>query len=246
MRQYLAHRRLYLGWRKYVLGKAEFERQCFVLRSNAQDKVNLTDSNDQLRQYVTNLPIQERALAEYQRDAEMGYARRPAPVVDSEGIALYRKDWVPAPTPPVAVRDFLSQYVHDSRAGFLLTDPVSAYDHKVIHDRLEVKDRRHSEQLADYERRVKDYQAGRTAGHASMAGLVRPADPLSPIERKNLAIYRKGERPVYDDANPASKSDGDFGLKHVVLAAMDSRREIHWSYLHPRQMFAYQRISYET
>ena len=90
---------------------------------------------------------------------------------------------------------------------------------------------------------------GTTAGSPR----VRPKDQLTARERENLAIYNKtrdpdklrqyDEVPQYSDGHPGTYDDGGVSGTDL-LAAMDGRREARWSYLHPRQHFAYSRLPF--
>jgi len=152
--------------------------------------------------------------------------------------------------------DFFDRYMHDSRAGFTVVDPMTYYDHKRIHDRLRLMDATYQRELLDYEayRRSRPptqwMDPGGTPEHASR---LPPTDPLTRAEREKLAIYNKtrdpekarhyDEIPPTSDAAPGTYDDGAMGITDAI-AAIDVRREGRWSYLHPRQHFAYSRVAF--
>ncbi len=255
--QMLAHRRLYLGWRKQVLGKSTFDNLHFVRRAGRQEQIDMIAANDELRRHLAafaEFPRQQEAYMQRLRAPSTRELVPPRPPLGWE----FKEDWDRAPAVTDAVAAFFAQYVHDSRAHFLLTDPQSGHDHQIIRNRLEAKDRdyrrrleRHAQDVATYERlhgeKERAYLArGEYSGYTATTlphRPVRPRDPLSARERENLQTYRAGHYPIYDDDNPASASDGTVGLLDVI-AAMSRRREMSWTYLHKRQVFAFRRLRY--
>ena len=249
IRQYETHLRQYLHWRREVLPEARFEKQpCMGEGLGAQDRINLLESNRQFRRYVQRLERDEAALTRYEA-AHSKYMdpRIPPPPVDREAIGYYRKYWKDSFLSDAAVHTFFEMYVHDSRAGFAIVDPVTQHDHRRIHKRLKQMDQHYQDQL-----KTRGAQVSGAYALAKVGTL--PLDPLTSRERQNLAIYNKTpgapdtktpyvEVPLYDDRNPGSSDDGDVGLIDVV-AAVDRRREGRWSYLHPRQHFAYARLKF--
>lgn len=254
-RQYEAHLRYYLYWRREVLSTAAFSHSYSMQRVDAQGRINLTQSNDQLRQYVTGMQQADVQLARYEAVHDPRIAPPPA---DPTGVAHYRKYW-PKPTTlhggGQTLLDFFDNYVHDSRAGFTIIDPVTYYDHKRIHERLKQLDMKYRRDLQAYEAHAMRRPPTQWMDPGTTAGSprVRPKDPLTARERENLAIYNKtrdpdklrqyDEVPQYSDRHPGTYDDGSVSGTDL-LAAMDGRREARWSYLHPRQHFAYSRLSF--
>lgn len=247
---FLVHRKYYLGWRKRVLAKATFDNLPFVRQSSEQERVDLIAANDELRRQVAAFAAHEKTLADFQQRLRSPSARDPMPPSAPTAFE-FRNDWAQSPTISGDIAHFFEHYVHDSRAHFLLTDPQSDYDHKVIQDRLESKDRKYQQDKARYDKMYKERELAYLI-HGEQSGITatniaplqpKPRDPLSKKERENLQIYRSGRRPIYNDDNPASASDGTFDLVDVV-AAVSRRRERAWSYLHKRQIFAYARVKY--
>lgn len=58
---------------------------------------------------------------------------------------------------------------------------------------------------------------------------------MSADERRALEIYRRGDKPIFTDAKPASSMDGKQDILDDI--ARVSRREPRWSYLRRRQIF---------
>lgn len=263
---YLEHFRWYLSWRKAVMHPATFRELACVApaRCGLQDRVNLIEANNELYRYITDIESGEKLKALRRqraiRDQVIGsWGAAAARVVDladdklrpsleyyEEGERYYQRYWSRAPSCGRDVWYFFEYCVHDSRAGFCLTDPISRHDHTVIHERLKQKDRQYQEALSEYERKVADYHVrGEQSGYTATTLPTKPSDPLSRREREYLEIYDRGgeHRPLFDDAHPASDSDGEFGAVDVVRS-LGGRREMPWSYLHPRQHFAYSRLTF--
>jgi hypothetical protein len=247
-RHYETHLRYYLHWRREVLSAAAFSNLRSVGRATRQQRINLTESNDQFRRYVGQM---ERADSQMRRYEAAHDPRIAPPPPDTTGLAHYRKYWPKAMMlygGGLKLLDFFDHYVHDSRAGFTIVDPVTFHDHWRIHQRLKQRD-------AAYRRELEAYEAAcpRTPprqwmdpGIAGRCTPVPPVDPLTPRERQNLAIYEKTKKPeekCHNDRQPGTYDDGKLGLVDVVYA-MDKRREARWSYLHPRQHFAYSRLAF--
>lgn len=253
----LAHRRLYLGWRKRVLAKSVFDNLEFVRKSSPQERIDLIAANDELRKHVARFDEYERQLAVFTQRLRAPSTREPMPPQPPLGWE-FAEDWRKAPSVSDEVARFFEQYVHDSRAHFLLTDPQSNDDHQEIRRRLEAKDQafkraleRHSKAQADYARlhgeKERAYLTrGEYSGYTATTlphRPIRPRDPLTAVERANLETYRAGHYPVYTDERPASASDGQTSALDAI-AAMSGRRERSRTYLHKRQMFAYGRVKY--
>ncbi|QCU72361.1 DUF2235 domain-containing protein [Luteimonas yindakuii] len=255
--QMLAHRRLYLGWRKQVLAKSTFDNLHFVRRAGRQEQIDMIAANDELRRHFAafaEFPRQQEAYMQRLRGPSTRELAPPKPPLGWE----FKEDWDRAPAVTEAVASFFAQYVHDSRAHFLLTDPQSDHDHQIIRNRLEAKDRdyrrrleQHAQDVAAYERMHGEKERayltrGEYSGYTATTlphRPVHPRDPLSTKQRENLQTYRAGRYPIYDDDNPASASDGTAGVLDVI-AAMSRRREMGWTYLHKRQLFAPGRLRY--
>jgi len=255
---YERHLCAYLNWRGRVLDEAAFNRlHCMSKQTSAQDKVNLTEANAQFRRYIARLERDE-TLEASNRSLHRADPRIPAQPVDTTGLRFYRKYWHRRGSFNVTqhVMDFFDRYMHDSRAGFTVVDPMTYYDHKRIHDRLRLMDATYQRELLDYEayRRSRPptqwMDPGGTPEHASR---LPPTDPLTRAEREKLAIYNKtrdpekarhyDEIPPTSDAAPGTYDDGAMGITDAI-AAIDVRREGRWSYLHPRQHFAYSRVAF--
>ncbi|WP_256967027.1 T6SS phospholipase effector Tle1-like catalytic domain-containing protein [Xanthomonas oryzae] len=235
----LAHRQHYLGWRKHVIDTQTFGRQGFVAHSSEQDRINLIEANEELRRQVQAISVEYPELKKrWDMRGQVGDRTRGAPPPKPPGYE-FASDWNSAPVPNAATAAFFANYVHDSRAHFLLTDPQGGQDEIDIHQRLEVRDR-------NYQRALKNYEAIQSnpehSGYRNYA--TKPVDPLSPEERANLEIYRAKGTPLYSDANPATKTDGQSWTIVDGIALFMGRRESDWTYLHKRQIFVYNRVEY--
>ncbi|WP_396615579.1 phospholipase effector Tle1 domain-containing protein [Lysobacter soli] len=259
IRQYQRHLHQYLHWRRAVLDEKAFSRMDCMKHISAQDRINLVQANDQFRHYIQKLQQDERVDMQNQA---LRTTDRPMPVqpVDSTGLNFYRRYWQGLDRIQSAggqtVLDFFDRYVHDSRAGFTIVDPLSYYDHKKIHDRLKERDATYRQALVEYEKyRSQAPAQWMDPGGSSQHGpRMPPTDPLTPLERRKLGIYdrtpdaektkRYLEVPLASDEAPGTFDDGDVGVSDVI-AAISRRREMAWSYLHPRQHFAYARLSFD-
>jgi hypothetical protein len=74
---------------------------------------------------------------------------------------------------------------------------------------------------------------------------VTPPVDLNKRTRQVLEIYRRGQKPLYSDAYPATKTNGQTDLMLGPIAKLSGRREPLWSYLRRRQLFAINRTNYE-
>ncbi|MDR0183172.1 T6SS phospholipase effector Tle1-like catalytic domain-containing protein [Lysobacter arvi] len=258
VRQYESHLRHYLHWRREVLADVRFLAQpCMGDGISKQDQINMLESNRQFRLYIAQLGRADALLSEYEAThSKYKDPRIPPPPVDTEALGYYRKYWKERFISDADVHTFFETYVHDSRAGFTIVDPATKYDHQRIHRQLKERDARYQQALKDHDRIVSDYHVrGEGSGYTATTMPARPRDPLTPRERQNLAIYNKTpeapekiekgyvEVPIYDDRQPGTWDNGSVELTDG-LAAMDRRREGRWSYLHPRQHFAYSRLSF--
>lgn len=242
--QLLAHRQLYLGWRKQILDRKVFAEQPFVRRSGGQDRNDLIEANEELVRQLSEIeayPARQRAWlnGSARLDGRSRQASAPRVPMGYE----FHEDWRQAPAPGRDVASFFAQYVHDSRAHFLLTDPQSERDHEAIRDRLERED-------ADYRNALKQHRESMASERVYRGGDPRigvathpPSDPLSVRQRSILELYRQGRKPLYTDRAPSSSTDGVTDLLDLVYR-MGGRREPDWSYLHKRQIFAVNRMNY--
>lgn len=242
--QLLAHRRLYLGWRKQILDSEIFAGQPFVRRSGGQDRNDMIEANEefgrQLRE-IEAFPAKQRAWlnGSARLDGRSRQASAPRVPIGYE----FHEDWHQAAVPRRSVASFFAQYVHDSRAHFLLTDPQSERDHEAIRDRLEKEDADYRAALKRHRDAVASERAYRS-GHHRVGVITRPpSDPLSVRQRSILELYRQGRKPLYTDRAPSSSTDGVTDLLDLVNQ-MGGRREPDWSYLHKRQIFAVNRMTY--
>ncbi|MCT8272728.1 T6SS phospholipase effector Tle1-like catalytic domain-containing protein [Xanthomonas translucens] len=235
----LAHRQQYLGWRKQIIDPQTFGRQGFVTHSSEQDRINLIDANEEFRRQVQAISVEYPEMKKkWDQRGQIGDRTRGAPPPKPAGYEFV-SDWNSAPVPNAATAAFFANYVHDSRAHFLLTDPQGGQDDIDIHQRLETKDRNYQGALKNYDaiQTNPDYMSYRNYA-------AKPVDPLSPEERANLEIYRTNGTPLYSDANPATKTDGQSWTIVDGIARFMGRRESDWTYLHKRQIFVYSRVEY--
>lgn len=249
-----AHYLAYLGWRRQVLPRDTFIAQPFMThckQTQTQDHINLDQANVEFMVYldVFKDPVR-RAQVHGRRGLGLpGFVHR-----EHACMEMYDRYWEAAPAPSDALRDLLMQYVHDSRAGFVLTDPQCERDYKNMHDHLDACDAQYRESLRIHAADTKDRQeAYRRAleAHTNFVPtgwqetrppkpkppLVRaiPEDPLNAEDRKALAVFRAGGTPIFTDAKPASAMDGKKNVLDYI--AKVSRREVRWSYLRRRQVF---------
>ncbi|MFE0501764.1 T6SS phospholipase effector Tle1-like catalytic domain-containing protein [Lysobacter soli] len=256
------HHRGYLLWRSRVLEERVFNRLQCMANISTQDRVNLSEANTQFGHYIAKLEGDEKTDAANQ-SLRRADPRIPTQPVDTAGLHFYRKYWKRLGSfyGNQTTMDFFDRYVHDSRAGFTIVDPVSANDHRIIHERLKRRDEEHKRARAEYERKERQYQLhGEDSGYTATTLPYPPEDPLSENERANLGEYEAGRKPIYSDHNPAAGNSGGADGRAIPgmgrwdrvysgavdrLAMQLPRREMDWSYLHPRQLFAYARVRYE-
>lgn len=107
------HRLLYLAWRKKVIDNKVFEQLPSVRHSSLQDRIDLIESNDELRRYIRGNQLHAGS------------------------------EWNNLPSLSPDVEHFLERYVHDSRAHFKLLDPQSEWDKQRIRETLESREQLH-------------------------------------------------------------------------------------------------------
>lgn len=228
----LAHRKLYLGWRKQVLAEEHFSNLSFVRSSDEQDRVDMIDANRQLRQRVEAYSKQV-GLREFLEKNPNGVATHM-----ERGFHL---EWHSAPAPSPAACLFLEQYVHDSRAHFVLTDPQGEDDHHNLENQLEETDRLYQQQMVIWREQQKAEHQDALRGKYVVPS-VPPSDPLGIEGREALTTYRSGNKPVFSDERPASAGDGSLDGRDLIYR-VSGRRE-NWSYLRLRQLFDGKRVHY--
>ncbi|WP_411852089.1 T6SS phospholipase effector Tle1-like catalytic domain-containing protein [Stenotrophomonas sp. LGBM10] len=236
----------YIGWRRQVLPRPTFITLPFMghcKRTQVQDHINLDQSNVELIVYLDVFKDSvKRAQVHGRRAIGLpAFLHR-----EHACMEMYDRYWSSSPKPCDALRSLLVQYVHDSRAGFVLTDPQCERDYKNMHDHLETLDAQYREDLRAVSKdRQEAYQRALeahtdfvpTGWQQTRPPKPRPLleDPLNAEDRKALAIFRAGGRPIFTDAKPASAMDGKADA--LDLIAKVSRREVRWSYLRRRQVF---------
>lgn len=227
----------YLGWRRHVLPRTTFIAQPFMThckQTRIQDHINLDQANVELLVYLENFrnPSSRFRISRNKALLVMEHLTR-----EHACMRMYDLYWEGAPQPGAAMRTMFEQYVHDSRAGFVLTDPQCERDYNVMRNRLETKDAAYRAEMRRYEEILVPEHQRRLAEHAALdeASPIKPTDPLSSADRQALALYRKGIKPIFTDATPASSMDGR--LDEIDGIAQISRREPRWSYLRRRQVF---------
>ncbi|WWW35417.1 DUF2235 domain-containing protein [Stenotrophomonas rhizophila] len=253
MRLMHSHYLTYIGWRRDVLPRARFIAHPFMTHckgTQVQDHINLDQANAELGVYIQPFSqTTDRLRVKFLQSGPVNAITR-----EHQCLRMYDRYWAGAPAPTTAVSTFMAQYVHDSRAGFVLTDPQCERDYENMAKHLEKKDddyrkrlRTHAQerkaQLDKYQRAVDAHENfvptgwGHTRPPRPLPLLDHPPpeDPMSADERRALEIYRRGDKPIFTDAKPASSTDGKQDILDDI--ARVSRREPRWSYLRRRQIF---------
>jgi hypothetical protein len=228
----LAHRKLYLGWRKQVIADEHFGQLSFLRACGDQERVDLIEANRQLRQRIEAFSHD----AQRQRYLEKLQYSLASPL--EKGFHL---EWRHAPALHPEVGLFLEQYVHDSRAHFVLTDPQTGEERRVLHDSLERQDQEYQHAMNAWRARQRADERAVMQGK-SVVPTVAPRDPLSAPAREMLRLHRNGQPTIFSDANPGTSVDG-VNDSRDLLNRYSGRRE-NWSYLRLRQVFAGARVSY--
>jgi len=230
-----SHYLAYLGWRRDVLPRPRFIDQPFMQhcqRTEIQDHVNLDQANAELGVYIQPFLHRTRLRAMQER------GRAPLPELFTRSNAcmrLFERYWHTAPSPIAATDRLMAQYVHDSRAGFVLTDPQCDRDYRNMHAQLERIDARYQQQRARYHAKDLPAHERQRAAHPQrdIDYPLPPGDPLDTGDRRALQVFREGRRPIFSDAHTAASMDGEVN----ALDVLPSRREARWSYLRRRQVF---------
>lgn len=230
LRQFHNHYLTYLGWRRQVLPRATFINQPFMIhckQTQVQDHINLDEANAEFHVYIQQFvePVSRANILVGSATLTANYLTR-----RKQGMDMYDRYWATAPAPSTVVRELFEQYVHDSRAGFVLTDPQSERDYKDMHARLERQDANYKAAQRKYEENKRKMETD-----PQQRQPLSPVDPLNAEDRKALAQFRAGVNPIFRDAKPATDMDGTLDLKDGI--GKFSRREIRWSYLRRRQIF---------
>lgn len=229
---FLAHRKLYLGWRKQVLADEHFSQLSFVRASGDQERVDMIEANRQLRQRV------EAFTHDTQRQKYLEKLQYSLASPLEKGFHL---EWRHAPALHPEVGLFLEQYVHDSRAHFVLTDPQTDDERRVLHESLERQDHEYQQALTAWRAQQKADERAVLKGK-SVVPTVPPRDPLSGPGREMLRLHRAGHPAIFSDANPGTSVDG-VNDSRDLLNRYSGRRE-DWSYLRLRQVFDGARVHY--
>ncbi|WP_282371456.1 T6SS phospholipase effector Tle1-like catalytic domain-containing protein [Pseudomonas sp. PS02290] len=229
---FLAHRKLYLGWRKQVLADEHFSQLSFVRASGDQERVDMIEANRQLHQRIQAFS-DDTQRQKYLEKLQYSLA---SPL--EKGFHL---EWRHAPALHPEVGLFLEQYVHDSRAHFVLTDPQTDDERRVLHESLERQDHEYQQALTAWRAQQKADERAVLKGK-SVVPTVPPRDPLSGPGREMLRLHRAGHPAIFSDANPGTSLDG-VNDSRDLLNRYSGRRE-DWSYLRLRQVFAGARVHY--
>ena len=229
---FLAHRKLYLGWRKQVIADEHFSQLSFVRASGDQERVDMIEANRQLHQRIQAF-THDTQRQKYLEKLQYSLA---SPL--EKGFHL---EWRHAPALHPEVGLFLEQYVHDSRAHFVLTDPQTDDERRVLHESLERQDHEYQQALTAWRAQQKADERTVMQGK-SVVPTVPPRDPLSGPAREMLRLHRAGQPAIFNDANPATSVDGVNDVRDL-LNRYSGRRE-DWSYLRLRQVFAGARVHY--
>jgi len=228
----LAHRKLYLGWRKQFIADEDFSQLSFVRHSGDQERVDLIEANRQLHARV----------AMFGNDAQRRqFLERNQYSLASPMEKGFHLEWrnAPAVTPEAGL--FLEQYVHDSRAHFVLTDPQTEDEHRVLHQSLEQQERDYQQALTAWRAQQQaDQQAVLEGKYVVPAP--PPRDPLGESGREMLRLYRSGQPAIFSDAHPGSSVDGTTDGRDLVHKVSGRRED--WSYLRLRHLFAGERVRY--
>jgi len=232
-----AHYLAYLGWRRQILRREKFIAQPFMTHckhTQIQDHINLDQANVELLVYLDKFrnPSERFRISRNKAILVMEHATR-----EHACMQMYDRYWQSAPDPSIAVTALLEHYVHDSRAGFVLTDPQCERDYEVIRKRLESKDAAYQAAMRRHREILRPNHQRRMAANPTLDedAPPEPVDPLNSADRQALALYRKGLKPIFTDARPASSMDGQLDILDGI--AQVSRREVRWSYLRRRQVF---------
>lgn len=236
MRLLQSHYVTYMGWRRDVLPRARFIAHPFMTHckgTQVQDHINLDQANAELGVYIQPFSqTTDRLRVRFLQSGPVNAITR-----EHQCLQMYDRYWAGAPAPTTAVSTFMAQYVHDSRAGFVLTDPQCERDYTNMHALLEKKDKQYIASRSRYhEKELPAYKKRREANpKLDEEYPLPPVDPLNTADRRALEIYRRGNKPIFTDAKPASSMDGK--LDTLDGLALISRREPRWSYLRRRQIF---------
>lgn len=229
---FLAHRKLYLGWRKQVIADEHFCQLSFVRASGDQERVDMIEANRQLRHRV------EAFTHDTQRQKYLEKLQYSLASPLEKGFHL---EWRHAPALHPEVGLFLEQYVHDSRAHFMLTDPQTEDERRVLLASLERQDHEYQQAMNVWRAQQKADERAVMQGK-SVVPTVPPRDPLSGPGREMLRLHRAGQAVIFSDATPGTSVDGLNDLRDL-LNRYSGRRE-DWSYLRLRQVFAGARVHY--
>lgn len=228
----LAHRKLYLGWRKQFIAEEDFSQLSFVRHSGDQERVDLIEANRQLHERVEMFGND----AQRRQFLERNQYSLASPM--EKGFHLEWRN-APAVTPEAGL--FLEQYVHDSRAHFVLTDPQTEDEHRVLHQSLEQQERDYQQALTAWRAQQQaDQQAVLEGKYVVPAP--PPRDPLGESGREMLRLYRSGQPAIFSDAHPGSSVDGTTDGRDLVHKVSGRRED--WSYLRLRHLFAGERVRY--
>jgi len=236
MRLLHSHYVTYMGWRRDVLPRARFIAHPFMTHckgTQVQDHINMDQANAELGVYIQPFSqTTDRLRVRFLQSGPVNAITR-----EDQCLRMYDRYWAGAPAPTTAVSTFMAQYVHDSRAGFVLTDPQCERDYTNMHALLEKKDKQYIASRNRYHEKVlPEYKKRREANpRLDEEYPLPPVDPLNTADRRALEIYRRGNKPIFTDAKPASSMDGKLDMLDGV--ALISRREPRWSYLRRRQIF---------
>ena len=236
MRLLHSHYVTYIGWRRDVLPRARFIAHPFMTHckgTQVQDHINLDQANAELGVYIQPFSqTTDRLRVRFLQSGTVNAITR-----EHQCLRMYDRYWAGAPAPTTAVSTFMAQYVHDSRAGFVLTDPQCERDYTNMHDLLEKKDKQYIASRSRYHEKVLPAYEKRREANPRMdeEHPLPPVDPLNTADRRALEIYRRGNKPIFTDAKPASSMDGKLDMLDGL--ALISRREPRWSYLRRRQIF---------
>ncbi|WP_181406258.1 DUF2235 domain-containing protein [Stenotrophomonas rhizophila] len=236
MRLLHSHYVTYIGWRRDVLPRARFIAHPFMTHcegTQVQDHINLDQANAELGVYIQPFSqTTDRLRVRFLQSGPVNAITR-----EHQCLRMYDRYWAGAPAPTTAVSTFMAQYVHDSRAGFVLTDPQCERDYTNMHALLEKKDKQYIASRSRYHEKVLPAYEKRREANPKMdeEHPLPPVDPLNIADRRALEIYRRGNKPIFTDAKPASSMDGKLDMLDGL--ALISRREPRWSYLRRRQIF---------
>ncbi|TXD56847.1 DUF2235 domain-containing protein [Ralstonia sp. TCR112] len=214
------HTHLYWRWRAHVSSDATFKAMSSYTHSDAQDRIDLWESELDWRRDVARAQEAMRPRRVFR--GRFGFVDAPPTATQLQKQIVAEVNAAAKVT--AGASDFFDKYVHDSHGGFWLLGPITAAQRTAFIADIKAK-------KAEHDRLLREAEAATNPGYANNMRRAALAYELNGFERRVLEADAKspGAVPIMSDADAADlRANAGTGTSVAMwILGTETRREPH-------------------